>query len=86
MIDVRDLKWEVLEQTANDMLCRWKKVQVSYYDIKFHFDVDWFRDDVPPNPKYFAEDILEFQKAALKEIEYRLAHIQKHEMKHQTVH
>jgi hypothetical protein len=85
MIDVRDLKWEVLKQTENDMLCRWKKVQVSYYDMKFHFNVDWFHDDYIPNPKYFAEDMLHGQEAVLKEIGYRLAHIQKHEKKHQTL-
>ena len=85
MVDVRDLKWEVLEQTGNDMLCRWKKVQVSYYDTKFHFNVDWFGFDAAPNPKYLAEDLVEFQKAALEEIEYRIKQTRK-ELKNQTLH
>ena len=86
MIDVRDLNWEVLKQTADDMLCRWKRVQVSYHHIKFEFTADWFHDDYIPNPKYLAEDLIEFQAAALKEIDRMLHHVQKYEKKHQTVH
>lgn len=82
MIDVRDLKWEVLKQDFNDRLCHWYRVQVSYYDMKFHATITY---GMLSEPEFIAHHFLEAQEYVLEEIRHRVKRI-RHEMRHETLH
>lgn len=83
MVDVRDLKWEVLKQTQHEKFCVWRKVQISYYDMLFHTFVT---DDMFNEPEFLVKQLLECQRYVLKAIGHELERTMKHEMKHQPLH
>lgn len=81
MIDVRDLKWEVLPQTENDKYCNWRKVQILYHSTEFFTHVT---DDMFHEPELLANHLLDCQQYVLVEIGHRIKQT-RNELKHQTL-